>query len=145
MLVGGAGRDLFQIDYPIGTNRCDVIMDFAPVDDAILLNRGYFPELASGRATKPTPDSGWVGDLLKLAEAQPTGGLPSGAEANVVPLDPARFVVGSKASAALAQVIYNPDTGSLDYDQDGTGPSLAVTIAILPKEIDLRATNLLIG
>ncbi|WP_061933417.1 calcium-binding protein [Aureimonas sp. AU22] len=45
------------------------------------------------------------------------------------------FVIGAKATADHAQVIYNRSTGVLSYDADGTGAGAAQDIAVIGKSL----------
>ncbi len=47
-------------------------------------------------------------------------------------LDPNEFVLGATAGDADDRIIYNPQTGQLSYDADGTGASSAIVFALLP-------------
>ena len=56
-------------------------------------------------------------------------------------LDGDAFTRGSAATDAEDRFIYNPLTGSLFYDADGTGPANALKLAILKKGLLLTAAD----
>jgi Ca2+-binding RTX toxin-like protein len=67
------------------------------------------------------------------------GTLPAGA------LAPAAFVVGTAAGDASDRIIYDPATGALWYDRDGTGAAAAVQFAVLDtKPATLAATDFIV-
>jgi Ca2+-binding RTX toxin-like protein len=56
-----------------------------------------------------------------------------------------RFTVGSSASTATQQFIYNPTTGALFFDADGSGRTIAQTqIATLAPNLELANTDFLV-
>jgi uncharacterized delta-60 repeat protein len=55
-----------------------------------------------------------------------------------------RFHVGASATTASHRIVYNPVSGALLYDHDGSGPVPAVRFAILPANLALTAGNILI-
>lgn len=59
-------------------------------------------------------------------------------------LKDAFFTIGHKARDADDFIIYNPDTGSLYYDPDGSGAAQAMEIITLSKLADLRADKLFV-
>jgi Ca2+-binding RTX toxin-like protein len=63
-------------------------------------------------------------DVIALSRGAFGTALPAGA------LAPGRFAYGSP-SDDVAQVIYDPATGELFYDADGTGSGLARLFAVL--------------
>ncbi|WP_268995482.1 cellulase family glycosylhydrolase [Microvirga roseola] len=54
-------------------------------------------------------------------------------------LNESAFSVGTRAQDASDRIVYNPSTGALLFDQDGTGPTSAVRFAVL--QTDLRITH----
>ena len=56
-------------------------------------------------------------------------------------LDPARFVLGTAANLAAAQVIYDSATGKLFFDADGTGGTAKVLVAIFSGAVVLGADD----
>ena len=76
--------------------------------------------------------TGNVATLADFAAGTDRIGLSSGIFAGVgSSLDAGEFVVGTAATAANAQVVYNQSTGQLFYDADGTGSGAAVHFAQL--------------
>jgi Ca2+-binding RTX toxin-like protein len=58
-----------------------------------------------------------------------------------VKLNAAFFKVGTKALDANDYLIYNPATGALFYDPDGTGRTAQVQVASLAKNLKLTAAD----
>lgn len=56
-------------------------------------------------------------------------------------LEPSRFYVGLSATAASHRIVYNPTSGVLFHDPDGTGPIAAVRFARLPAGLALTNAN----
>jgi hypothetical protein len=54
------------------------------------------------------------------------------------------FVIGSTAQDKSDRVIYNPGTGELTYDPDGTGTQAASKFAILSAHLSLSASNFVV-
>ncbi|WP_305072145.1 hypothetical protein [Microvirga puerhi] len=105
VLIGGEGRDLFVFDTKLNPrSNVDKIVDFSVRDDTVALDNGIFKAL------------GTRGTLSRPAK-----------------LNPKMFWKGAKAHDADDRVIYNPKTGALSYDADGTGTMAAVKIAVLAK------------
>ncbi|BAU43380.1 calcium-binding protein [Leptolyngbya sp. O-77] len=60
-------------------------------------------------------------------------------------LSPDRFTIGSSASTATQQFIYNPTTGALFFDADGSGTTAIQTqIAALSPNLELTNTDFLV-
>jgi Ca2+-binding RTX toxin-like protein len=90
----------------------DAILDFKPRDDAMLLDNAVFKALgAAGSMDQPV--------LLK-AKA---------------------FWKGSAAHDASDRILYDPHTGILSYDRDGTGAAAAVEIATLAQNLKITAKD----
>jgi len=106
-LSGGAGKDAFVFDTaPHRTLNVDRITDFASKDDSIYLDNKIFKALGSkGSLEKP------------------------------VKLKAKMFWKGAKAHDANDRVIYNPKSGALYYDADGSGNKAAVKIAVLSAKL----------
>lgn len=64
------------------------------------------------------------------------------ATSNRVAIDPTTFVVGAAALDAGDRVIYNPATGALLYDFDGTGSSAPLEMASLQAALNLTAASI---
>ena len=106
-LSGGAGKDAFVFDTaPHKTLNVDRITDFAPKDDSIYLDNKVFKALGS-----------------------------KGSLENPVTLKAKMFWKGTKAHDASDRVIYNPKSGALYYDADGSGNKAAVKIAVLSAKL----------
>ncbi len=54
------------------------------------------------------------------------------------------FILGTQATAAMASLIYNPATGVLAFDADGSGAGAAVTLATLAHAPVLSVNDLLL-
>jgi Ca2+-binding RTX toxin-like protein len=112
-LSGGKGKDTFVFDTtPSKRTNVDRIADFKVKDDTIYLDNKVFKKLGA------------------------KGSLDHPAKLNTK-----MFWKGSKAHDADDRVIYNPKTGVLSYDPDGTGKSAAVKIAVLSKKLALNAKD----
>ncbi|EIM30463.1 putative calcium-binding protein [Microvirga lotononidis] len=112
-LTGGDGKDTFVFDTkPSASTNVDRITDFSVPDDSIFLDNAVFKALGSkGSFTKPSK------------------------------LSPSKFWKGAKAHDGNDRLIYNPKTGVLSYDPDGTGKAAAVKIAVLSKKLALSAKD----
>ncbi|MET0744415.1 MAG: malectin domain-containing carbohydrate-binding protein, partial [Microvirga sp.] len=110
-LIGGTGRDAFVFNSRAAGAK-DAILDFKPRDDAMLLDNAAFKALgAAGSMDHPV--------LLK-AKA---------------------FWKGSAAHDASDRIIYDPHTGILSYDRDGTGAAAPVEIATLAHDLKITAKD----
>jgi Ca2+-binding RTX toxin-like protein len=108
VLTGGTGRDLFVFDTrPNKTTNVDRITDFKRQDDAFYLDNAVFTKLGSGSAARPVK---FKADM---------------------------FVKASKAQDAEDRIIYDKRTGTLYYDEDGTGAKAQVKIATLTNKANL--------
>jgi Ca2+-binding RTX toxin-like protein len=54
------------------------------------------------------------------------------------------FRVGATAAKTTHRIVYNPTTGALLYDADGTGPTAAVRFATLPAGLALTNVNIVV-
>ena len=93
MLLGGAGADRFMFDN--ATSGADVVGDFVPAQDLMVLSRTGF-----GLAT---------GGSLAAAGVS--------------------FVTGTSATTAGPTILYDPGTGNISWDGDGTGAGAAMLLA----------------
>jgi Ca2+-binding RTX toxin-like protein len=59
-------------------------------------------------------------------------------------LEAEAFVVGARALEADDRVIYNPGTGALSYDPDGSGATGAVRFAQLARGLPLTFEDIVI-
>ena len=69
--------------------------------------------------------------------------FPAFAE-NTMMLTATRFHIGVSATTVSQRIVYNPATGALSYDADGTGPAAAVQFARLPWGVALTARNFIV-
>lgn len=69
---------------------------------------------------------------------QGSGPLPEGQ------LDPASFVLGTTAAEADDRIIYDPGTGRLWFDQDGSGEASAILVAVLTNHAPLSAADIVV-
>jgi len=78
------------------------------------------------------------GDKLVLENAQFTGLAPGALAAGA-------FETGTAASDAGDRIIYNPTTGALMFDSDGTGAAAAILFATLDNHpVGLSAGDFLV-
>lgn len=114
-LRGGAGKDSFVFNTAANARtNFDRLIDFAPADDAIRLEDSVF------RAV----DGIGAGDRGRLAGDQ--------------------FFRGPAANDREDRIIYNPATGVLLYDADGTDPLAAVRFALIAKGLAVTAADFLV-
>jgi Ca2+-binding RTX toxin-like protein len=110
-LIGGAGRDAFVFAGKPAGSR-DTILDFKPRDDAIFLENAVFKALGAGGSIEQP--------FQMKAKA---------------------FWKGSAAHDASDRIIYDPQTGILSYDRDGTGVASAIEIAALTRNLKITAKD----
>jgi Ca2+-binding RTX toxin-like protein len=104
-LTGGAGNDVFLFsDMAADPSKPDIVTDFIPSRERIVLDGTTFTALSRKGVTKPS-------GLLKASS----------------------FVVGPKAKDANDHVIYDRTTGTVSYDPDGSGSANAVAIVKLDQ------------
>jgi Ca2+-binding RTX toxin-like protein len=121
-LNGGAGND--QLDGGVGVDRLTGGLGA----DAFVFTA------ALGTGVDQVLDFNAAEDVIWLDDAIYTG-LTTGA------LTADAFAIGSSASDALDRLIYDPTTGALYYDADGSGAGSAVQIATLSTGLALTAAN----
>jgi Ca2+-binding RTX toxin-like protein len=92
----------------------DRITDFTVAKDHIQLENGIFTKLGSGSPSSPKV------------------------------LGASHFFVGPAAHDGDDFVIYNPATGALSYDADGSGSGVAVTFAQLTAGLSLTHSDLFV-
>jgi Ca2+-binding RTX toxin-like protein len=63
---------------------------------------------------------------------------------NTLRLETTQFHVGVSATTASQLIVYNPTSGGLSYDADGTGPVAPVRFARLPAGLALTSQNFII-
>jgi serralysin len=115
-LTGGGGKDIFVFDTkPNGKSNVDRIDDFNVKDDTIYIDDRYFKMLGS---------KGTIKHPAKLKSKM--------------------FWQGAKAHDESDLIIYNPQTGVLSYDLDGTGKAAAVKIVVLSKKLALSAKDIFV-
>jgi Ca2+-binding RTX toxin-like protein len=106
-LAGNAGKDAFVFNTkPHSTRNFDQIKDYKVKDDSIWLENAVFKGL--GRA-------GTADDPVRLQSKY--------------------FWKGSAAHDGNDRIIYDPDTGALYYDRDGTGAAAQVKFAQISKHL----------
>ncbi len=115
-LYGGGGKDKL-----IGGDGTDTL-DGGKGKDTFVFKSD--PKL--GADTLPSFDPG---DRIEL-KAKFFAGLSTGE------LDPQHFVVGSKALDGDDRVMYDPVTGYLWHDADGSGTQAATLFAVLPANLE---------
>ena len=115
VLYGGTGKDVFVFDTkPHRKTNFDKVADFNVKDDTIWLDNKVFTKLGKGTEAKP-------GKLNK-----------------------AFFTLGDKAKDKNDYLVFNPKTGVLYYDVDGSGSKAAVEIAVLKKGLKLTYADFLV-
>ncbi len=113
VLYGRAGKDAFVFDTkPNGTHNVDTIKDFKVRDDSIWLAASTFK--AIGHA---------------------------GTDSSPAHLKGAFFWKGTAAHDSNDHVIYDPSSGALFYDRDGTGAAAQVRIAQLATHLKMTAKD----
>lgn len=105
ILLGGSGQDAFRFISPFGGAGIDTINNFVVADDTIRLLRAPF------------------------AVVNPATGNPTNLSLGT--LNAGQFRVGANAIDRNDYVIYNPGSGALSFDRDGSGAAGAVQIAQL--------------
>ncbi len=104
-LSGGLGKDVFVFDTKANkSTNVDKILDFKSTDDSIYLDNQFFTKLGKGTPTKPVK---FKSDM---------------------------FVENAKAKDKEDRIVYDKKTGSLYYDQDGTGSKAQVKIATISNK-----------
>ena len=63
---------------------------------------------------------------------------------NTMMLTATSFHIGVSATTISQRIVYNPATGALSYDADGTGPVAAVRFARLPAGLALTSQSFMI-
>lgn len=107
ILRGGENADTFVFDTkPHKKSNVDRIMDYQPGLDRIWLENGIFKKLTK-----------------------------AGSPESPVMLPKAMFWKGSGAHDKSDRIIFDPKSGGLFYDSDGTGRIAAVKIAVLSKSL----------
>jgi Ca2+-binding RTX toxin-like protein len=99
ILTGGGGHDTFVFDTALGRGNVDILSDFNPVDDIIVLESAVFTAL---------------GDVVRVLYADEFKTIKAGTPVMVDSSD---------------RIIYNWNTGSVFYDPDGIGASPVVEFA----------------
>ena len=133
-LFGGTGADnLFGgsgDDYLAGSGGNDRLDGAGGADTYAFLT-------ALGASNVDTIVSLDGADRIELAggAGQPFAALATGALAS------AAFRLGAAAADADDRILYDPTTGALRYDADGTGGQAAVQFAILPTGLGLNNTQ----
>ncbi|MBM6596559.1 calcium-binding protein [Microvirga pudoricolor] len=108
-LIGGAGRDLFLASDPVRrTAAVDLIEDFAPAQDRIIL------------------DSAILSSLARKGIKGPSGTLKASS-----------FALGARAGDANDHVIYDRTSGTILYDPDGAGGVSATALLRLENKAAL--------
>ncbi|MBD3887478.1 calcium-binding protein [Phormidium tenue FACHB-886] len=113
ILTGGRGQDAFKLDSVFGVNT--TIADFSVTNDVIQIDRSQFFVF--------DPITGGVTNL-------PLGNLAGG-----------KFNTGVGPAAPNDYFIYNPGTGALSFDRDGSGGAGFPTTQIAQLTVGLAMTN----
>jgi Ca2+-binding RTX toxin-like protein len=113
-LIGGKGKDVFSFDTAPAPNNVDRIVDFNVRDDSIKIDRDVFQGIVS------------TGSFGKPAQ-----------------LDAKYFALGT-AQDGDDYIVYDPVSGLVSYDPDGSGAGAAVAFAALAKNLSLTAADFLV-
>jgi hypothetical protein len=140
VLFGYAGNDTLDggadTDYIIGGIGADLITTGAGQDFI------YFQAQNEGKDTITDWRSNGF-DILVIDEPGFGGGLTTGLYlsegANI-----GRFVIGTAATAAFGQFLWNSGTSTLSWDADGTGGGAAVQIVTLTGITTLSASDIVV-
>lgn len=100
-LTGGSGSDVFVFDVKPATNNVDTITDFTTKVDKIALSDAIFAELDAS-----------VSSSLDITQFYAATGATKGHDAD-------------------DRIVYDTKSGALYYDEDGSGSTAAVKIAII--------------
>ena len=111
LLAGGDGADRFLFDTAPASNDADVIADFAPAADGIVLDGSVMPALGVSGNFSPEDARFFAGE-----------GANAGHDAD-------------------DRVVYDTSSGQVWYDADGIGGNAAVLIATLQDAPGLVATH----
>jgi Ca2+-binding RTX toxin-like protein len=120
-LLGGAGND--QLDGSVGNDRLTGGAGADKFVFATALNATGVDQILDFNAAE---DVIWLDDAVFTAIG--TGVLAASA-----------FTTGSAAADAVDRIIYDPTTGALYYDADGSGGGAAVQIATLSTGLAMTA------
>jgi glucose/arabinose dehydrogenase len=136
-LIGGSGADILNggagDDVIAGGSGRDTLTGGAGADSFV------FNTAVSATSTDRITDYQAGVDVIVLDNA--FFAALTGLEGT---LDAAHFTIGPGAELATNTIIYNPLTGALIYDSNGTGAGGAVVIAILPRGLDLLHGDILV-
>ena len=111
-LTGRGGPDDFRFSTPLNAStNVDRVTDFNVSEDLIVLVYSAFLAFVYSDTTL------------------------------VRPLNPSSFHIGTSATAPLHRIVYNPQTGALYYDNDGSKPTPAVHFATLSPHLALTSDN----
>jgi Ca2+-binding RTX toxin-like protein len=119
-LIGGAGNDTFRLgagnNILTGGTGADKFTFYSSTQGIDTITDFRLQE----------------GDKLVVSASGFGGGLQVGA------LAWNQFIIGSAATTAAHRFIYNPSTGAMFFDADGTGSTAQVQIATLSPNLPLR-------
>ncbi len=124
-LSGGAGNDIL-----VGGLGSDLLTGGAGADRFV-----FTAGLSASTNVDRMADFAHVDDAIGLDNAVFTTIGPLGA------LSASAFRIGSAAADASDRVIYNPATGALSYDADGTGATAAVLFAVVTAHTTVDVTD----
>jgi Ca2+-binding RTX toxin-like protein len=111
-LTGRGGADDFHFSSPLnGTTNVDRVTDFTVGVDSLVLWWLAFPAFVR------------------------CDGL------NAPDLAPSRLHIGVSATTDSHRIVYNPNSGALNYDSDGSGPTPAVRFATLSPDLALTGDD----
>ncbi len=111
-LTGRGGPDAFHFHSPLNVDtNVDRLTDFNVLEDSLVLWWTAFPAFTRCEGSNPPA------------------------------LAPSRLRIGASATTDSHRIVYNPNSGALNYDSDGSGPTPAVRFATLSTDLALTGDD----
>lgn len=130
-LYGGSGSDYFLFDKAPSSQNIDTIQDFKRGQhDKIVLRFDVFQDLEAGVNADAS------GNFIAKEDSR--------LNLKTYALNATSFCKGPQALDLDDRVVYDPATGILSYDSDGSGPAAAIQIAKLKVHTSLAASDFII-
>jgi Ca2+-binding RTX toxin-like protein len=136
-LLGGAGRDRFELRNPPAAADANPITTLNELSDVIVdrLRNVNIDVIGDFNPTEDTLGI-YVGTANGTTIFNQAGLIPNQAIA------PEQLRIGQQATTPAQRFIYNPISGLLSFDADGSGVSKAQQIALLSPDLSLSNTNI---